>query len=592
MSRFKSKFLSVLMAGIIVVGCQNKPGFELDFSGSRLEVIIAGQAYATDSTYNWGNVSSGAPIVINGTLRNKSAFGITMAGDQALTVAGTHATDISLAQPANAVIAPGATENFTITVTPQAAFTRNASISITTTPGNDKFTLNLKGYRYGLVLVKDINPGAGNSSPAKLALINSTLYFAANNGTNGIELWKSDGTPEGTVMVRDINSGAGNSSPYNMTQLGSTILFAADDGSLGSELWKTDGTAGGTSLVRDIYSLATGSNIGGSIGNSFAVFNGNIYFCAETAAENEELWKSDGTFAGTQMISDLNTTAGISGCYGDIFIHSNARVLFHGRDAGSGREVFKTTGVVGNMSLVAEINPTTGWSNPGDFFNVNGVTVFTADDGSTGRELWKITGGTATGATLVKDIRVGGGNSSPQYFAVLGSNLLFAATNGSAANGTELWLSDSTLTGAGTNMLKDINAGTVDSFPKYLTTMGSRVYFQACETATDCELWMTDATVPGTVRLKDINPGAGNSSNPANLVAIGSTLYFTATDGVNGTELWRSDGTDAGTYMVSDINAGAANSSPANLTPFGNSLYFSATTATNGTELYIYVPPP
>lgn len=591
MRRFQSVIVYILSMASLCIACQNKPGFELDFSGSRLEVIINGQTYSADSTYNWGSVSSGAPIVINGTLRNKSAFNITLAGDQPITAGGAHAVDIALSQPGSSVIAAGNSESFTITITPQAAFSRTAAISMTTTPGNDKFTLNLSGYRYGLVLVKDINTGVANASPTNLVLIGSALYFAANNGTNGIELWKSDGTPDGTVMVRDINSGAGNSSPYNMTQLGTTILFAADDGSLGSELWKTDGTGGGTSLVRDIEALATGSNIGGSIGKSFAVLNGNAYFCAETTAQNEELWKSDGTLAGTQQIFNLNTDEANSGCYGDIFVHGTSRILFHGRNVASGREVFKTDGTVGDMALVEELNPGTSWANPSNFYRFNSTTVFVADDGTTGDELWKVDNASASGVTRVKDIRTGTGNSNPQYFATLGSNLLFSATNG-ATNGTELWLSDSNLNIAGTNMLKDINVGALDSFPKFLTTMGSRVYFQACETATDCELWNTDGTGPGTARLKDINPGTGTSSNPASLVVIGSTLYFTATDGVNGIELWRSDGTEPGTYMLSDINPGAASSSPGNLTTFNNNLYFTATTATNGTELYLYVPAP
>jgi ELWxxDGT repeat protein len=62
-------------------------------------------------------------------------------------------------------------------------------------------------------LVKDIYPGSSNSSPGSLTARGNTLFFTANDGVNGGELWKSDGTAAGTVLVKDIRSGSSNSSP-------------------------------------------------------------------------------------------------------------------------------------------------------------------------------------------------------------------------------------------------------------------------------------------------------------------------------------------------------------------------------------------
>ena len=75
-----------------------------------------------------------------------------------------------------------------------------------------------------------------------------------------MELWKSDGTTAGTVLVKDINPGltAGypnvpaSSEPYGLTALDGQLLFTANDGIHGDELWKSDGTAAGTVLVKDI----------------------------------------------------------------------------------------------------------------------------------------------------------------------------------------------------------------------------------------------------------------------------------------------------------------------------------------------------
>ncbi|MEB3831575.1 ELWxxDGT repeat protein, partial [Phormidium sp. CCY1219] len=72
-----------------------------------------------------------------------------------------------------------------------------------------------------------------------------------DDGTNGFELWKSDGTAAGTVLVKDIRSGSGSSNPSNLTNINGTLYFGADDGTNGFELWKSDGTAAGTVLVKD-----------------------------------------------------------------------------------------------------------------------------------------------------------------------------------------------------------------------------------------------------------------------------------------------------------------------------------------------------
>src|SRR5690349_19962147 len=85
-----------------------------------------------------------------------------------------------------------------------------------------------------------------DSNPSIGAAMGGYFYFAASDGTNGStgrELWRTDGTPAGTTLVRDICPGAGDSSPQMIVAAGTNLFFVASDGIHGPQLWKSDGTA-------------------------------------------------------------------------------------------------------------------------------------------------------------------------------------------------------------------------------------------------------------------------------------------------------------------------------------------------------------
>ena len=86
--------------------------------------------------------------------------------------------------------------------------------------------------------------------------MNGTLFFRADDGTNGDELWQSDGTAAGTTLVKDIVREAAVRIRSSLTNVNGTLFFSADDGTNGYELWQSDGTAAGTTLVKDILAEA------------------------------------------------------------------------------------------------------------------------------------------------------------------------------------------------------------------------------------------------------------------------------------------------------------------------------------------------
>ena len=102
-------------------------------------------------------------------------------------------------------------------------------------------------------MVKDIRPGPDPSVPSYLTAVGGTLFFEANDGVHGQELWKSDGTEAGTVIVRDAQPGGSASFPGDLTSASSMLFYTARDEQHGIELWKSDGTEAGTMMVKDIW---------------------------------------------------------------------------------------------------------------------------------------------------------------------------------------------------------------------------------------------------------------------------------------------------------------------------------------------------
>jgi ELWxxDGT repeat protein len=403
----------------------------------------------------------------------------------------------------------------------------------------------------------------------------SNSWYDKKRGTGTIV---NDDVPSLTPrLVRDINTTPLPSNPSSLTAVGSIAYFLADDGVHGVELWKSDGTAAGTVLVKDIYP-------GGS--SSYPVnltnVNGLLFFSANDGSNGRELWKSDGTAAGTVMVKDIIPGPGgqDGSTLGDL-TNVNGTLFFRAYD-GNGAELWKSDGTTGGTVMVKDIHPGGIGFGPHDLVDVNGTLFFVDDDGTTGDELWK-SDGTSAGTVLVKDIFPGShgsypNSSGPSSLTNVNGTLYFAADDGTHAR--ELWKSDGT--GGGTRLVKDINPSTW-SGPNDLANVNGTLFFSADDGTLGRELWKSDGTATGTVLVKDIIPGSSDSNYPNYLTSVNGTLFFTIYyDGLNGVELWKSDGTTAGTALVKDLNPGNV----WELTNVNGTLFFSADDGTHGRELW------
>ena len=155
-------------------------------------------------------------------------------------------------------------------------------------------------------LVKDINP-SGPSDPAELANVSGTLFFSAYDDDHGTELWKSDGTEAGTKLVKDIRPGggpSGGSVPLEITSFRGMAFFrAAEDGFDGYELWRSDGTKRGTKRSR------TSSPSTGSEPHDFTAIGRTLFFGAHQTVGGYGLWKTDGTKRGTKLVKPFGPSS-------------------------------------------------------------------------------------------------------------------------------------------------------------------------------------------------------------------------------------------------------------------------------------------
>jgi ELWxxDGT repeat protein len=296
-------------------------------------------------------------------------------------------------------------------------------------------------------LVKDINTapvGIVTRDPFSFIPFKGMTYFRATAGDTGTEWFRTDGTAPGTTLLADIVPGIGSSFreegglfTKQMTTaavVGDTLLFAAYTPTTGTELWKTDGTEAGTLLVKDIY---PGQQSG--IPEWFTTVGDTLYFSAQDRNLNRQLWKSDGTPEGTQPVTSFPTGVNVGSLVYPI-APLNGKLLFAGNVTDPndvyGVELYSTDGTAGGTTLLKNINPN-GGSNPGVLLGdtgnlggqaaiVSGTMYFAATDQAHGRELWK-TDGTSAGTVMVQDLRPGPNGGAPSRLVAAGGSVYFVA---------------------------------------------------------------------------------------------------------------------------------------------------------------------
>jgi ELWxxDGT repeat protein len=235
-------------------------------------------------------------------------------------------------------------------------------------------------------------------------------------------------------LVKNINAGKTNSSPLFLTVAGGQLFFRATDTLGGAELWKTDGTTAGTVMVKDIFSGRTAANaLQNSNPTQFVALGNKLMFTAIDTS-GSELWISDGTEAGTKQVK--NIAAGSANSTPNSLYVFNGNVFFRADNGINGSELWKSDGTAAGTVMVKDIHPTAG-STPQNYAAYGKLLYFNAYDGSNGFELYE-TDGTEANTRMTCDFIVGTGGGGPSLIDPMLGGLYMSAKNDTS--GTELFV--------------------------------------------------------------------------------------------------------------------------------------------------------
>jgi ELWxxDGT repeat protein len=511
----------------------------------------------------------------------------------------------------------------------------------------------------GPVLIDDINATGAGASFHDLHAVGEDLYFVADTAEAGRELYFHDASAGSTTLI-DVNPGPAPSYPSSLaTGPDGYLYFTADDGAHGRELWRANGAT--AELVKDIK---PGPDSGSP--QFLVAFDGQVYFAADdgtfsdTAPSGNELWRTDGTEGGTAMAPiDQQVTY-----LWELMVFDGAgedRLFFsgYGVTTGTGTELWRYTA---STDTVVEYDLRAGaiGSSPG-FFTQAGTRLFLSADSDLyridnpeaapawtalptvaqpgpivafGSTVWLRGRSVIDPTKFVLWSAVGAGAPSetptavdPSGIAMYVSTPLYAATS---ANGYEFW--------AGTAEYSDIVPGPDSGWPSGITpvTTNNRAVMWANadglrrlgwiasgggmqpfnpypeldplpvgqsplaleadpaaggwwhvgnDTEHGVSIWHMAANGATTTRIPSTDLAAGSAdSEPGDFVAFGGDVLFVATDGTTTFQPWRFDPAADALTRLSGVSPADDANYPHDLTVSGNQVFFRSSRAAGGPD--------
>ncbi len=416
--------------------------------------------------------------------------------------------------------------------------------------------------------------------PLGLFDLGGRLFLAEDQPATGNEPWTSTYPDGPSFLLGDLNPGplpgchsgdpeAVYSVDLGAIEFGSRVLFSTHEGVGGQgegdllNLWISDGTVAGTQLLRTFDKPGSTYNYGYTIGG--VSIGESVVFNAYTDADGWGVWRTDGTPGGTEPLRRLDSAP-------YAFHRLGNTALFAGSDLFSNRQLWRTDGTPGNTKPLKQVLLDSSYGGPPVLYQ--GELYFAGTElGVNNTELWK-SDGTTAGTVRVKDIQAGLEKSLPQELTVVGEHLYFSADDG--LFGREIWMTDGTE--AGTVRVTDLNPGLTDGNPEGLTELEGSLIFHAPVQSHSRVYRYEDAA--GLLELGefegyDYSPFYGPSDRIYSMTAFGSrrVLFSAQDDSGVGRELWVTDGTPVGTQLYADLEPGSYYGNPEGITLANGQLF-------------------
>lgn len=243
------------------------------------------------------------------------------------------------------------------------------------------------GTAAGTYMIEDLNAGTGNGNISGFTASGGYIYFAGLAVGSGVEVRRTNGQ-QGNVELIGETGTTDSSWPRDFVDSDGRLYYAAVGiGSAGYDLYVYDhvgmpvhlDVAGGDIFPRALMAFGEGE----------VIFNADNEF-------GRELWHSDGTVAGTKMIKDLYPgpkdglfPTGVP--QESFYVWKDSLVYFAGADSVHAEnqfvyELFVSDGTEAGTQLVSDQNPGPGGTNPGYFFGFGDRLYFNANDPVMGAE--------------------------------------------------------------------------------------------------------------------------------------------------------------------------------------------------------------
>jgi ELWxxDGT repeat protein len=279
----------------------------------------------------------------------------------------------------------------------------------------------------------------GSEAPS-LTTVGGELLFNVSRGADGSEPWVSDGTAEGTKLLKDINDAQNDSTARSSIALpfGGKLWLSASDGEHGYELWSTDGTPTGSHLLKD---LVPGSASG--FARPLIAASGKLFFSTTPQRGENHVFVTDGTAGGTIQLDNPSRPLAMGGA--STAVELGSTTFFRGVDAAGKGALFKSDGTLDGTVRVDL--PLPEGTTRGDVTApvLVGGKVFVATTTTAGAhlQLWVVNEAGDTTEVLQTD-HLTGIVTRGASLGVMGDSVVFGATDGTSK---ELWKSDGTVQG-------------------------------------------------------------------------------------------------------------------------------------------------